>query len=145
QSDSRKRDTIHWYAHYLSKTMTLPSDTPIWHYCDLAKYVGILSRGLFFALPCALRKSDPWEGCCGQDDFTESLEAVHRNPVPNEVSRWREAIKLRRAKQDEFGLSCWHDSPTESDALWRLYAPLGLGVAVRSTPGKVQKALVLQP
>lgn len=120
--------------------MTLPSDTPIWHYCDLAKYVGLLSRGLFFALPSALRSSDPWEGCWGEVDFTESLDAtVHASPEG--VDKWQEALRSRRANQDNFGVTCWHESRTESAALWRLYAPLGLGVAVRSTPGKLQAAL----
>ena len=58
--------------------MATESETAIWHYLDLAKYVGLLSRGLFFALPSALRNSDPWEGSRGELDFTESLDATVR-------------------------------------------------------------------
>lgn len=120
--------------------MTLKSDTPIWHYLDLAKYVGLLSRGLFFALPSALRLSDPWEGSWGEIDFTESLDrTVHSSPEG--VSEWLAARKVRLATQDNYAVSCWHESQSESAALWRLYSPLGLGVAVRSTPARIQSAL----
>ena len=120
--------------------MATESETAIWHYLDLAKYVGLLSRGLFFALPSALRISDPWEGCWGELDFTESLDAtVHT--MPDGVAKWQETLKARHALQDQYGVSCWHESATESAALWQLYAPLGLGVAIKSTPRKVQAAL----
>lgn len=120
--------------------MATESETAIWHYLDLAKYVGLLSRGLFFALPSALRISDPWEGCWGELDFTESLDAtVHA--IPDGVTKWQESLAGRHALQDQYGVSCWHESATESAALWQLYAPLGLGVAIKSTPRKVQAAL----
>lgn len=120
--------------------MSLESNTPIWHYLDLAKYVGLLSRGLFFALPSALRVTDPWEGSWGEIDFTESLDrTVHVSPEG--VVKWQEALQARHAQQDSYGVSCWHESRTESAALWRLYSPLGFGVAVRSTPARVQAAL----
>ena len=38
-------------------------------------------------------------------------------------------------------MSCWHESSTESAALWQLYSSFGFGVAVRSTPARVQAAL----
>lgn len=120
--------------------MTPDPDTPIWHYLDLAKYVGLLARGLFFCIPSALRASDPWEGSRGEIDARESLDAtVHARQ--NGVAEWKEDLLNRHIKQDGFGLSCWHESPTESAALWQLYAPFGLGVVVRSTPRKVQAAL----
>jgi len=120
--------------------MATESDTAIWHYLDLAKYVGLLSRGLFFALPSALRLSDPWEGCWGELDFRESLETtVHA--TPDGVTAWQESLEARHALQDKFGVSCWHESATESAALWQLYAPLGFGVAIKSTPERVQAAL----
>lgn len=121
-------------------TMTNESDTAIWHYLNLAKYVGLLSRGLFFALPSALRLSDPWEGCWGELDFRESLDTtVHA--IPDGVTKWQESLEARHASQDQYGVSCWHESTTESAALWQLYAPMGLGVAVKSTPERVQAAL----
>lgn len=120
--------------------MANQSDTAIWHYLDLAKYVGLLSRGLFFALPSALRLSDPWEGCWGELDFRESLDiTVHA--TADGVAAWQESLKARHAEQDKYGVSCWHESATESAALWQLYAPLGFGVAIKSTPERVQAAL----
>ena len=120
--------------------MDTKSDTSIWHYLDLAKYVGVLSRGLFFALPSKLRTSDPWEGSWGELDFRESLDStVHADP--GGVQEWEESRTHRLAAQDQYGVSCWHESATESAALWQIYAPMGLGVAIKSTPAKVQAAL----
>ncbi len=120
--------------------MNLEPDILIWHYFDLAKYIGLLSRGLFFALPSALRRVDAWEGCWGEHDFHESLDStVHANP--NGVAEWNAALSARHEKQDAYGVSCWHESSTESAALWQLYAPRGLGVAVTSTLVKLQAAL----
>lgn len=120
--------------------MAIEPDVPIWRYFDLAKYVGLLARGLFFARPSALRVTDPWEGSWGEVDFTESLDAtVHASR--DGVEKWQEGLQERHAKQDAFGVSCWHESPTESAALWQIYSPLGFGVAVKSTPAKVQAAL----
>jgi hypothetical protein len=60
---------------------------------------------------------------------------------PQGVATWQEALRVRQAKQDSYGVSCWHESRTESAALWRLYSPLGFGLAVKSTLAKVQAAL----
>lgn len=121
-------------------TTDAESEVAIWHYLDLAKYVGLLSRGLFFALPSALRRSDPWEGCWGELDFRESLETtVHA--TPDGVTAWQESLNARHAEQDRYGVSCWHESATESAALWQLYSPPGFGVAIKSTPERVHAAL----
>lgn len=118
-------------------------DISIWHYLDLAKYIGLLSRGLFFARPSALRVTDSWEGSCGELDFTESLnETVHA--TTDGVEKWQEALRVRHLKQDTLGISCWHESQTESVALWKLYSPLGLGVAVKSTPAKLRASLTVR-
>ena len=42
------------------------------------------------------------------------------------------------SKPDTFGVSCWHEGPAGSAALWQLYTARGLGVAVKSTPARVQ-------
>ena len=120
--------------------MNLESETAIWRYLDLAKYVGLLSRGLFFALPSALRHVDPWEGSWGELDFIESLDTTVHASLDG-VAQWQAALQIRYEKQDHFGISCWHESSTESAALWQLYAPRGLGVAVKSSRAKVQAAL----
>jgi len=120
--------------------MDIQPETSIWHYLDLAKYVGLLSRGLFFALPSALRVADPWEGSWGKIDFTESLDRTVHSSADG-VAQWQLTRQLRHADQDKYGVSCWHESPTESAALWKLYTPLGLGVAIRSTPARVCAAL----
>lgn len=107
-------------------------DVPIWHYLDLARYVGLLSRGLFFARPSALRASDPWEGCWGELDFIDFLQtAVHTNS--DGASKANRILQERQKLLDRFGVSCWHASESESAAMWKIYVPLGAGIAIKST------------
>ena len=41
--------------------------------------------------------------------------------------------------------TCWHASEYESDALWKLYASGGAGVAVVSTMGRLERSVDLAP
>jgi hypothetical protein len=128
------------YQRHLD-SMTNDLNVRIWHYLDLAKYVGLLSRGLFFARPSALRQTDPWEGTWGEREFIESIERLVHAGGPGGAERWHALNRSRRTQQEGFGLSCWHASDTESAALWQLYTQRGFGVAVLSTPAKVQLAV----
>lgn len=116
------------------------SSTPIWRYLDLAKLVGVLARGLFFTIPSALRRMDPWEGSLGELDYLESMDPVHKSPTTG-PSEWKKARANRLRELDSFGVSCWHESATESAALWDLYVPRGLGVAIKSSQERILESL----
>jgi hypothetical protein len=108
---------------------------------DLAKYIGLLKRGLFFALPSTIRKTDPWEGSWGGDE-----DARKRTKLiglePEEAERlWASEIDTHHAGLDAIGVSCWHRSAGESVALWSIYVARGMGVAVRSTRARLRSAL----
>jgi hypothetical protein len=54
------------------------------------------------------------------------------------------AEQLRRAYKDvnkKFGVSCWHESEYDSDAMWKLYCPSGDGIAIESTVGQLTASL----
>ena len=38
----------------------------------------------------------------------------------------------------KFGVSCWHESEHESDAMWKLYSASGQGIAIESTIGQLR-------
>ncbi len=110
---------------------------PIWRYLDLAKFITLLTRGLHFTLPTKF--GDPWEGAWG----TEAVVAFRREYFgrPEEGAReWENRVKRRNQLLEGVGVSCWHASDVESAALWELYMPRGLGVAIQTTARSVREA-----
>lgn len=111
----------------------------IWRYMDVAKYVVLLARGLFFARPAKL--GDAWEGSWGVPDV-RSFRENHVDADPATIrSEWTRRYNAKTASLDSYGVSCWHRSEHESAALWSLYMPRGFGVAIRSTVEHVLASL----
>ncbi len=111
----------------------------IWRYMNLATYVSTLAHGLFFAKPSAL--GDQWEGAWGTADVG-AFRLTHRSLKSEEMNeQWRAHHGPKQESLEAHGVSCWHRSDVESAALWAHYVNLGLGVAIRSTPARVMKAL----
>lgn len=120
-------------------------DITIWRYMDLAKLMSMLSSStLWFS--CADRLGDPHEGSLGtasrralldiQDQFMAENAPSSINPdrfeAPLTEMNQRLGDLFRRARR-EFGVNCWYMDSEESVAMWRGYAGLTTGVAVRST------------
>jgi len=132
---------------------TPPDDSRIWRYIDLAKFLSLLDKSsLWFTIPSELE--DPWEG---------NYPRIHSDPkrlkdaydqVPEYRDRkdkeaWIEFLMRidvdRTRRQDTFrdtsAINCWHANKFESDAFWKLYASLGVGVAISSTIGALKRSL----
>lgn len=114
-------------------------DTPIWRYMDLARYVMLLDRGLFFSQASSF--TDPWEGSLGGVDFERFRASISLLTADEATARFQSLIDGKRAALSSVGVSCWHYAEHESAALWELYVAKGLGVAIKSTVGRVLKAL----
>jgi hypothetical protein len=119
--------------------MPMTDADEIWRYMDLAKYVGLLSQGLFFAQASAF--SDPWEGAWSVHEVTRFREENVSLSRPAIAAAWQERYERKRDSFKWVGMSCWHISPTENAALWDQYVPLGMGIALRSTPRRVVASL----
>ena len=114
-------------------------DIPIWRYMDLARYVGLLDRGVFFA--CVTSFHDPWEASFGGVDAQKFHEA-HSQLDREEIEKlWEDRLQQKQTCLSELGVSCWHIAEYESIALWELYLPKGLGIAVKSTVGRLHDAI----
>jgi hypothetical protein len=111
--------------------MAESDDVPIWRYMDLARYVSLLERGMFFAR--SDRFTDPWEGTWGGRDLARFREEHGHLSLKDLKEAWETERDRRKTALARTGISCWHESPHESAALWELYLPRGLGVAVKST------------
>jgi hypothetical protein len=115
------------------------SDAVIWRYMDVAKYIALLSRGLFFSQPSQL--GDPWEGCWSVGDVMQFRDAHWGKDVQAGSAKWRRRFQAKQESLDDFGISCWHRSETESAALWAIYMPRSLGIAIQCTVNGVLASL----
>ncbi len=112
--------------------LSTPSDdTIIWRYLDLERFLGMLvTRQLFL---CRLDKfKDPWEGT-----LPESTIAAIQNGFKEHAERLHE-VSIEQRKT--YFVSCWHESSTQSAALWDLYAARS-GLAIQSTIGQLKAAI----
>lgn len=112
----------------------------LWRYMDVAKYVAMLSRGLHFCRPSAL--GDPWEGAWAESNLARFRTDYWGRPGEGRRA-WGERLTAKLHSLERFGISCWHRSDCESAALWALYMPQGLGVAIRSTDDRIIQSLLL--
>ena len=129
-----------------------PNDaTEIWHYTTLGRLAGMLAlKSLFFVR--ANQFPDPWEA---------SVPAAHFEPA-NLRAYWRRLFRspegtgrddadltdhaFMLARMDDkaranFVLNCWCRSDGESDLHWHTYGRDAEGVAIRSTVGRLKRAL----
>jgi hypothetical protein len=109
-----------------------PEESVIWRFMDFPKFVAMVHKGgIHFCRADEL--GDPFEG-----SYTpESLQAFtcFVGDDKEKAEEWREIIKHLRLNTY---ISCWHVSPGESAALWRLY---GNAVAIRSTSQRLRAFL----
>jgi hypothetical protein len=114
------------------KTQTPPDETVVWRYMDFVKFVDLLERSsLWFTR--ADKLDDPREG-----DLTEmELSQLREAPSP-EVAEHNLGV-FRSLRRENF-LNCWTESG-ESMAMWNLYARAPGGVAIKSTIGRVKRAI----
>lgn len=113
---------------------------------DFAKFVALLeTSSIHFARIDKL--GDPFEGSLSKLEF-EKLKVVAakgeaENSIPAEwKGRYLEVLLLnaRRSRRAMY-VNCWHRSNDESEAMWQLYAPSGIGVAIQSTYAKLVDVL----
>lgn len=133
----------------------------IWRYMDISKFISLLTtRSLYFACPPEL--GDPYEGFLPQVQVNAWSEVIQRpaddmlllRPVfaskgVGALAKFDEAMgsfakKIREAPSNaaaKFGVSCWHINEHESDAMWKIYAASGKGVAIESTVENLRASL----
>ena len=99
----------------------------------LSRFVEMLeTQKIYFA--AATEFNDPFEGAVAIQPHDWPTDP--RYDQPEMLDKAFEA--LRRLTK----ISCWHIEDYESTAMWDLYAGLGKGVAISSTPLKVSQGLV---
>lgn len=109
-------------------------DERLWRYMTLPQLLAALdSRSLHFTRLDMF--GDPFEGTVPKLDAEFRVEVARANNYPAGIfGTLRESLKERRS----IAANCWHLSPHESEAMWRLYAEDG--VAVQSTFGRLVRS-----
>lgn len=108
-----------------------PNET-LWRYFRADRLVSAL-QSRFLHFPSARQFEDPFEGAVAvlAHDFPSDSRYPDFGHVDNAFEELRRLTKI----------SCWHRADHESAAMWKLYAAGGKGVAVLTTPGRLQGAL----
>jgi hypothetical protein len=142
---------------------TVSRDATIWRYMDICKFTDLIAkRQIWFSRAVGFRKTDPYEGTlttADQDMVIRVLSAKNKDElrslwpsianmmdhVPQHSLYYFQLIILSRLPSVEMNahlnsLSCWHENPSESDAMWALYAQRDAGIAIKSTVQRVLDA-----
>ena len=133
---------------------TVESDTVIWRYMDLPRFISMLSTSLWFTRAADFR-DDPFEGFCDARHREFPVDEHGAGPLsrigPTTVSLERmfaegsySNAEICRNARDYLYVNSWCLA-NESMAMWQIYGSLTCGVAVTSTVGQFQGALRVQP
>ena len=112
----------------------LPEDpnTIVWKYLDLSKFLDLLmSQKLFMSR--SDKFEDQYEGTFSEPTFEEIRKLAIDNP------KFLEYYKNHREK---VVISSWHINEYESFAMWQIFTQNSEGLAIQSTIGRLQNALL---
>ncbi len=118
----------------------------IWRYMTLDRLINILDdKALFMTGLGTYSKSDPYEGY----PPPVVLKQVKDNCPPpiyfsHDASKSDDLDNFKVLAQRIFhsrAVSCWYQGDEESEAMWKLYGDTGKAIAIRTTVGKLAKAL----
>ena len=107
-------------------------DATLWRYMDVAKFADLLeSKALFFAR--ANNLEDPFEGSWPDANHKKIEQDTKNGTGQSEcVPLWRDVMKKSKKERRFTMVNCWHNSSHESEAMWKLYANRGFGMAIKT-------------
>ena len=109
-------------------------DAVIWRYMKLKRFAWMLEkRALYFS--SVERFEDPHEGALTEIEDKE-FSAAYDETVRSAARFHTVTFSRRRVMAN-----CWHLSPHESAAMWKLYAGTENAVAIQSTFRRLQRAV----
>ena len=113
-----------------------PDDAVLWRYMSFTKFASLMTKkALFFAR--ADKLGDPFEGSLSWLNV-ELFPYIHGS-MPTE---YQDTLRIYFRNLPRFTLiNCWHENETESDAMWKLYAGNGEGVAIKTTYRLLKESL----
>jgi hypothetical protein len=115
----------------------IPCETEtLWRYIDFTQFISLIETGhLWFS--AASNFTDKWEGGLTAKQVERISETIP-SFVEDNVGSVRELYDALRATTY---VSCWHYRDEETAAMWELYNDRGKEVAIKTTVGKLRKAV----
>jgi hypothetical protein len=104
--------------------------TTVWRYMNAPTFLSLLVRNQLFFRRISDFKDEPHEG-----RFPREAIELLAYKVPPRIVKTAE-----RFTSEKVCVNCWHRNRIESMAMWGVYSD-EYGIAVRSTVGRLQKAL----
>ena len=117
---------------------SVPDDTVIWRYFKFRRFMPVLEGRFWFSRP--FRFDDRWEGLFPPSYLRQTRRYADSKGIPHEEFALEFRKRLQRHRFGHF-VNCWHISDDESDAMWKIYAPRKMGVAIQSTVGDINNCL----
>ena len=114
--------------------ITLPEDpdTIVWKYLDLSKFLDLLlSKKLFMSR--SDKFEDQYEGTFSEPTYEEIKKLSVNNP---------EFLDYYKTHREKVVVSSWHINEYESFAMWQIFTQNSEGLAIQSTIGRLQKAVI---
>lgn len=128
------------YQLFSSTDHPISDDTELSRYLTFEKFVWLIENSALYHTRLD-RLGDPFEGSVtvAYARKRDAGDPVGYMPLPE-----YEGSNNIRLMLCSF-VSCWHASPVESAAMWKLYSREDAGVAIVSTPPRMQEAVDLTP
>lgn len=130
------------------KELSIPADgTPLWRYYSTSNFIWLLQQSrLWFSRIDQFE--DPFEGygplgnIKHAADRTKSLGSVlDTDTVVVTPDSTDAVLRDYEALRYHVYVNCWTMEPEESAAMWKSYVPNGDGIAIRTTFGKLRRAI----
>jgi hypothetical protein len=107
------------------------SDTIVWKYLDLSKFLDLLlSQKLFMSR--SDKFEDQYEGTFSEPTFEEIKKLSINNP---------DFLNYYKTHREKVAISSWHINEYESFAMWQIFTQNSEGLAIQSTVKRLQNAL----
>lgn len=117
-----------------NKNIKIPEDpnTVVWKYLDLSKFLDmLLSQKLFMSR--SDKFEDQYEGTFSEPTYEEIKKLSANNP---------EFLSYYKSHREKVVVSSWHINEYESFAMWQIFTGNSEGLAIQSTIGRLEKALI---
>lgn len=115
------------------KNIKIPenSNTIIWKYLDLSKFVDLLLYQKLF-MSRSDKFEDQYEGTFSEPTFEEIRKLSADNP---------DFLDFYKTHRKNVVISSWHINEYESFAMWQIFTQKSEGLAIQSTLGRLQQSL----
>lgn len=111
------------------------TDTALWRYRTFNRYLSLIKNDALWFYR-ADKFSDPYEGSVPQRNVEERDDDDDR-----EISRSDQLSAVYRIWRKMTYLNCWHINQYESAAMWKQYSSEEDGIAIKTSPKRLENAL----